>query len=207
MKISDLKNYEVKKNDTEKFRFFNRKKPEVPFVTVATQSFLDFAICTILRIIVGVLIFKILIKDVPIEKIQTFAKPEEFQAFVQEYHIISHVLTAFFAVFVLGAFYYLLLIAFTEKGTIGSWIMNTRFRLPNGQRPKFMRVLVWYFVKALYPIFGALFFITFFYRGITIPTLILFCLTAFFSNIPSMIFGTRTFAEIVSSIAIVRSGR
>jgi uncharacterized RDD family membrane protein YckC len=204
MKISDLKNYEVQKDEPKKFRLLAKRKKTVSSAKVIMQSFIDFSLCTILRIVFGVLLFKYFIRNTPIEQIQTITTSQQMAEFLRDNHIVKHGITAFCTVFILGALYYILLIARTEKGTVGSWAMDLRFRLPNGSRPSIMQVSLWYTVKSLYPIFGILFLIVFFMQGVGVAAFILFILTAVFSNVPSMMLGTRTLAEIISSVTIVK---
>ena len=207
MKISDLKNYETPSNEHGKISFFTKKKKTVNSAKIMMQGFVDFTLCTIFRVVFGIILFKFLIRNVPIEQLLKMTTSEEAIAFVKHYSIMKHGIVAISSVMALGALYYILLISKTEKGTVGSWLMNVRFRLPNGKRPGVMQVGIWYFSKALYPIFGVLCVIVYFSKGLCIAFFVLFILTAFFSNIPAMIFGIRTFAEMVSSIAIVKSDK
>lgn len=203
MKISDLKGYEMPKNNSVRFFSIGRKK-SAPIFKIFLQSLIDFTLSNIIRIIVGLLTFKFLMRNTPVEELKTMQTGEQVSAFLIEHNVVLYGIVSLAIALFVGSFYYIILIAYTEKGTVGSWAANLRFQAKGGERPGLFRVAVWYIVKALYPIFaiscvaGIIIF-----KGVNAPVLILFALTAAFSNIPSLMFGVRTPAEIFSSIKVV----
>lgn len=202
MKISDLKKYEIPQHNSVKNSFLRRRQ-SVSIFKVFFQSIIDFALSNIIRIAIGIGTFKFLTRNVPMEEISTIQTVEQINIFVQEYNIILYAIISLLIALFMGSFYYVLLITYTEKGTIGTWITNLRFQIKDGTKPNLFRIMIWYIVKTLYPICAIACIGMFAFKGFAISTLVLFVLAACLSNIPSMMFGIRTPAEVFSSVKIV----
>jgi uncharacterized RDD family membrane protein YckC len=205
MKISDLQNYEIPtESEKHKIQIF-KQKTKLPFFAKIKQTFIDFTICNLVRIILGIALFKFFARNLPTDvatKLMNAENNREFLIIIVTNKIHVSIIMAFILSFCLGSLYYIFMNAYSSFGTLGMKFANLQIQTKRGNKPTILQTFLWYYLKILYPVFLILAILIFLTKGMTGGFWIIGLLAVLFSETFPIVFGTQPLYEKISGVKI-----
>jgi uncharacterized RDD family membrane protein YckC len=210
MKISDLQNLELPQENIQGRIEIFKKRERIPILSQLKMSFVDFSIANAIRVVLGVVIFKLLMLGTPDSfptQVAEAQQKQDTQAFVSiliannvHWYAIIAVLTSFF----LGSMYYIAMFVYSYSSTLGMKWGKLQIQTKNGGNPSVIQALTWYYMKILYPIFLMLAVVIFFLKGLNIGFVLCGILALAFSDTITVVFGIQPLYEKISGMKITK---
>lgn len=209
MKISDFENYKIPQEESKyKVEIF-KKSDRASVFAVAAQTTVDLPIVLLVRSIIIVFIVKFFTQRLPaeaFEKIQTainYGSSKELIMVAMSYNIHVYIFYGLLFAFMIGSFYYIFLLKYCKRGTLGMVISRTIPQTKNGEKPTILQATLWYYLKTVYPICITIAFLIFLKKGMNGLSVFLFFLAVPFSSIFTITFGFSPLYEKFSNIKII----
>ncbi len=210
MKISDLQNLELPQENIRGRVEIFKKRERIPILSQLKMAFVDFSIANAIRVLFGVIIFKLLMLQVSdtfqIQAMEAHQK-QDTQAFASvliensvHWYAIIAVLTSFF----LGSMYYIAMFVYSHFGTLGMKWGKLQIQTKKGSKTSIIQAFLWYYLKILYPIFLILAVVIFLLKGLNIAFMICGILALVFSDTITAVFGIQPLYEKISGMKIIK---
>ena len=207
MKIEDFKNITLPMEEKKHQMNIFQQQERVSFMRVTLQNIIDVPIVLFFRTIFTAILFKYFTRNTPdgvAKAMQTAGMygndKEAMQIFIDNnFHMYA--IYSFLIAFVLGSFYYTLLIIFCKNGTLG---MRVAKILPQSSgKITFIQSTSWYFLKILYPMFTMLALVIFLLKGVNFWCIFFAVVGIAFSSSFTMVFGVNALYEKLSGVKLI----
>lgn len=205
MKISDFDQYEIPTESKEHHASLFRTGKKISLFKRINQSFIDFTICNLLRIIVGFGIFQFLSRNLPSDigkQLQGAKSNQEFLFIITTHHIHNYIFFAVLLSFIMGSLYYIIMMKKSSFGTIGMKFTKLVIQTKHGGKPTFLQTTLWYYIKIIYPICVIIAIIIFLTAGANFAFVVFALIAVIFSDSFTIVFGIQPLYEKFSSIKL-----